>query len=113
MEATLDHLYRETHHWDSSVAFWANLGYGFAEQWGSEPHRAGRLTNGTTSIVLAEVPEDTQPDSVAFLSSGNLEDVAEATNGDIVETHWGTRMISLKDPEGRTVNVEARSGEDS
>lgn len=95
------------------MAFWANLGYGFAEQWGTEPHRAGRLTNGTSSVVLAEVPTETQPGSIAFFSSANLEDVAEATNGEIVETHWGTRMISLTDPEGRPVHVEARTGEDS
>ena len=113
MDAKLDHLYRETHHWEASVAFWADLGYGFAEQWGSEPHRAGRLTNGASSIVLAEVPGEAAPASIAFFSSGNLEDVAAATGSEIVDTHWGTRMISLTDPEGRTVNVEARMGEDS
>jgi hypothetical protein len=103
----LDHLYRETALWDESVAFWQSLGFVFAEQWGSEPHRAGRLVNGDVGIVLAESPAD--PAESVFLTTPDLDDVSKVLNVPIVETHWGTRMVSAIDPDGRTYNFEPRS----
>lgn len=103
----LDHLYRETAHWDASVAFWERLGFAFAEQWGSEPHRAGRLVNGNTSIVLAESPDE--PGASTFIATDDLEAIASALDSPIVDTHWGTRMVSATDPDGRIYNFEPRS----
>ena len=102
----LDHLYRETHHWDASVAWWAILGFSFAEEWGQEPHRAGRLVNGTTAVVLAEVPADQGARSSTFLRTDDLSAIAEATGEDTTETHWGTTMVSVTDPDGRTYDIE-------
>ncbi|MCB1246831.1 MAG: hypothetical protein KDB69_06185 [Acidimicrobiia bacterium] len=103
----LDHLYRETTAWESSVRFWADLGFEFEEQWGSRPHRAGRLTDGETSIVLAEVPSD--PVDSVFLAVGDIEAVAANAGLAVIDTHWGTRMVSLTDPDGRVYNLEPRS----
>jgi hypothetical protein len=102
----LDHLYRETAHWDASVAFWEKLGFGFAEQWGSEPHRAGRLVNGEVGIVLAESPD--RPTDSVFVATEDLDHVSNALGVPIVDTHWGTRMASATDPDGRTYNFEPK-----
>lgn len=102
----LDHLYRETHHWAASVAWWEALGFAFTEQWGSEPHRAGRLANGAASVVLAEAPSDRSLAASVFLTTDDLDAVATATHSEITETHWGTTMVSLSDPDGRTYNIE-------
>lgn len=101
-----DHLYRETHHWDASVAWWETLGFAFVEMWGEEPHRAGRLVNGETSVVLAETPEHQQAGSSTFLATDDLAAVAEATGSVAAETHWGTTMVSLTDPDGRSYAIE-------
>ena len=103
----LDHLYRETAHWIDSVAFWEGLGFSFEEQWGSEPRRAGRLVNGGASVVLAETPSD--PGDGVFIATDELDLVAQAVGTPIVDTHWGTRMVSAIDPDGRTYNFEPRS----
>ena len=104
----LDHLYRETTNWDESVAFWERLGFGFVEQWGAIPHRAGTLRNGTATIVLAEVGGDQIPAATTFLSVLDVEDLASVTGVPVTETHWGTRMATLIDPDGRTYHFEPR-----
>lgn len=103
----LDHLYRETAHWIESVSFWEGLGFAFQEKWGSEPHRAGRLLNGSASVVLAETPND--PADSVFIAAADLDFVAQVVGDPIVDTHWGTRMVSAIDPDGRIYNFEPRS----
>jgi catechol 2,3-dioxygenase-like lactoylglutathione lyase family enzyme len=102
-----DHIYRETAHWDESVAFWERLGFAFAQQWGNEPHRAGHLVNDRATVVLAESPDE--PGESLFVATQDLEGVSEVLGTPIVDTHWGTRMVSATDPDGRTYNFEPRS----
>lgn len=109
MTATrLDHLYRETQHWSASVTFWDGLGFSLAETWGEAPHRAGRLVRGEAAIVLAEVEPESMPGGSVFFSVDDLDEVANCSGQDVVETHWGTRMVTVFDPEGRTYNFEPR-----
>ena len=109
MDLRLDHLYRETHHWEASVAWWDGLGFTFAHQWGEEPHRAAALSNGSSTVVLAEVPADSQPTAATFLATKNLEEAARQLDTDIIDTHWGTRMVTGTDPDGRIYNIEPAS----
>jgi hypothetical protein len=102
----LDHLYRETHDWDGSVAFWEALGFGFTDQWGEAPHRAGRLVGGAAEVVLAETDVNQDPLATPFLATRSLDDLAAATGTPIERTHWGTTMITLTDPDGRTYHIE-------
>jgi len=93
----LDHLYVETTDWPASVRFWEGLGFGFAEQWGNDGHRAGRLIAGTAAIVLAEVAA--QPEFTVFF--------AVPDSPGLQPTHWGTRLARVTDPDRRTVALEA------
>jgi len=102
----LDHLYRETTKWDASVAWWMALGFSMVEQWGEEPHRAGKLQRDEASVVLAEVDPSTQPAGSVFLATSDIEAVATRAGVEVVDTHWGTRMVSVTDPDGRTYNFE-------
>jgi hypothetical protein len=111
-EVRIDHLYRETTHWIESVAWWRRLGFEFAATWGQEPHRAGTLVNGRASVVLAEVGSEASPDQSTFLATDDLAALSDAVGVDIVDTHWGTRMVSLTDPDGRTYNIEPAGDED-
>lgn len=110
-DLTLDHIYRETVHWDASVSWWEGIGFRFEETWGAEPHRAGALRRGSARVVLAEVPEGSQPAATTFLASDDIDDIATRTGAAIVETHWGTRMITLEDPDGRIYNFEPQEDE--
>lgn len=103
----LDHLYRETAYWEQSVGFWESLGFVFAETWGEQPHRAGRLVNGPASVVLAETSGE--PRESTFLAVEEIEALAEQIGEPVVDTHWGTRMVSVTDPDGRAYNLEPRS----
>jgi len=100
----LDHVYAETHDWDSSVAFWGTLGFSFADRWGSVGHRAGRPASGSAIVVLAEVPADRAPAYHVFFAMDE-DHVDPGPEGELVtpleDTHWGTRWIRVTDPEGR------------
>jgi len=106
----IDHLYRETVHWVESVAWWEDLGFVFQTTWGEEPHRAGILFNDETRVVLAEVASS-DPASSVFLATDDLESTSRRLGSPVVDTHWGTRMVSATDPDGRTYNFEP--GDDS
>ena len=109
MTLRLDHLYRETIHWEASVDFWETLGFAFVEQWGSEPHRAGTLARGATRIVLAEV-EGSDVESAVFLAADDVDAFAHQAGVAVVDTHWGTRMATVTDPDGRVYRIEPTTG---
>lgn len=104
-----DHIYRETHYWDDSLVWWMNLGYSMVERWGEDPHRAAKLRSGDMVVVLAEsAPGETVRQSM-FIATHDLADIADRTGRTIVNTHWGTEMVSAEDPDGRSYNFETRN----
>jgi uncharacterized glyoxalase superfamily protein PhnB len=106
----INYLYRETTQWQQSVAWWENLGFTFETRWGEEPHRAGRLTNDATSVVLAEVALGDVSSSI-FLSTDDIASISRQSGSPIVDTHWGTRVVTVSDPDGRTYNFEPGGNE--
>lgn len=106
MNLRLDHLYRETNHWAESVAWWSNLGFTFTQQWGDQPHRAGTLTKGAATVVLAEVADTSEPSASTFLATDDIEGIARQLGAQVIDTHWGTRMVNGIDPDGRIYNFE-------
>jgi hypothetical protein len=90
------------------VAFWETLGFSLAETWGEPPHRAGRLVRTKAAIVVAEVPPEATPGVSVFFAADDIDDIAHRAGQDVVATHWGTRMVTVSDPDGRTYNFEPR-----
>jgi catechol 2,3-dioxygenase-like lactoylglutathione lyase family enzyme len=110
MEITgIDHLYAETADWDASVEFWERLGFAFVERWGSEGHRAGRLQIEDAVVVLAEVT-DREPSFNVYLAIDGEPDPGDGAH--VVDqphdTHWGTRLARVRDPEGRVYGLEKK-----
>lgn len=105
----IDHLYAETREWGAGVAFWEGLGFSFTDRWGSEGHRAGRLECGQAGVVLAEIGEGT-PEFNVFFDADAIDAVDVPT---VVTppspTHWGTRWLRLRDPDGRIHVLEDQS----
>ena len=113
----IDHIYVETTKWDAAVAFWNGLGFEFVEQWGEDGHRAGRLCRADAQVVLAEASGNPVGPTVHFdLSAAEasaLNDRLSANDAvdvqvPLEDTHWGTKWIRVKDPDGNVYALEAK-----
>lgn len=113
----LDHVYVESRHFEKSVAFWEALGFAVAETWGEGDHRACRLSAGSAWVVLAEAGAGHDPQRATLhLAMADAEaldgalDAADAVDviSPLEDTHWGTRWIRVRDPDGNLYVLEAR-----
>jgi catechol 2,3-dioxygenase-like lactoylglutathione lyase family enzyme len=111
-----DHVYVETRHFQKTIAFWEALGFTVAESWGEGDHRACRLSAGTAWVVLAEAGAGHDPQrATVHLSVAEPEALdAKIAGTDAVDvisplesTHWGTRWIRVRDPDGNLYVLEA------
>ena len=105
---SIHHIYLETHNWGKSVAFWRALGFQLDDD--SGPSGMLRATGGGPYIYLAEVPSDRTPAVELYLSA--TDETAPQRPVEVVApfatTHWGTREMAVRDPDGRVLKVEAR-----
>ena len=102
------HIYMETHNWGKSVAFWRALGFQLDDDRGT----SGLLQppGGGPYIYLAEVPADQEPAMHLYLAA--TDEAVPERPAEIVApfaaTHWGTREMAVRDPDGRLVKLERR-----
>ncbi len=101
------HLYVETHDWGKAVAFWQKLGY---ELEFATDHGSGMLRNpagGPTVFVAEQSIEDPLATEVYFAAGA---DFVAPEGVDVVspfrDTHWGTRVMVIQDPDGHRFRVE-------
>lgn len=98
----IDYVYLETHNWGKSVKFWQELGFELTLDLGN----AGKLdpSAGGPGIFLEEVPESRDrkfqvywnvPDE-GFSPGAPVEVVS-----DWEPSHWGSRLMEVRDPDGR------------
>ena len=103
-----DHLYLETHDWERSLVFWRALGFQLDFE---TDHHSGQLVGPNGSrIFLAEQPQEDPTGMDVYLG------MAEATTPDAAAvdvvfdwtaTHWGTQVMTVRDPDGRLFRLEA------
>ena len=101
-------VYLETHNWGKAAKFFESLGFELEFE---TDHNSGQLRNGSGPYVfIAEIPESQTPklqlalavqDADAFEPGPGVEVVT-----DFEDTHWGTRMMTVRDPDGREWSVE-------
>ena len=104
----IHHVYVETHNWGRSVAFWRALGFSLDEDRGTSGLLRPR--DGGPYVYLAEVPATRAPVMELYLSaSGEAAPPAPvAVVAPFADTHWGTREMAVRDPDGRTLKLESR-----
>ena len=107
----IDHLYLETRAFEQTVAFWERLGFRLVAQWESGGHRAGRLEAGAAAIVIAESATPVQTVHFRLADADAYAERLARQDGVTVETplggtHWGTRWIRVRDPDGRVFALE-------
>ena len=105
---SIHHIYIETHNWGKSVAFWRALGFKLSDERGTSGML--RPSGGGPYVYLAEVPADRTPAMELYLAATDEE--APQRPAEVVApfapTHWGTREMAVRDPDGRLVKLETR-----
>ncbi len=110
MTKGIDYVHVETHNWGKTVKFWQQLGFHIELDLGS----SGRLVHedGGSALFIEEVPEDRELACQLYLRAASSPDEASPPEAPVVVTqdwhasHWGTRLLELADPDGRTVVVQ-------
>ncbi|GAA1658171.1 VOC family protein [Fodinicola feengrottensis] len=105
----IETVFLDTHNWGKSAKFFQALGY---ELEFATDHNSGQLRNGDSPpIFIAEVPESQQlgiqlvlkvPDADKFEPDAIVEVVSP-----FEETHFGSKMMTVRDPDGRTWTLQA------
>jgi uncharacterized glyoxalase superfamily protein PhnB len=75
-------------------------------------HNSGRLRNGDGPyIFIAEIPADQPPQTRMVLAVADADAVQLDGDLDVVtpfeETHYGTREMTVRDPDGRLWSLQA------
>ncbi|WP_042392459.1 VOC family protein [Streptacidiphilus carbonis] len=105
----IEAVFLTTHNWGRAAKFFQGLGF---ELDFATDHNSGQLRNGDGPyLFIAEVPESQEtgmqlvlkvPDADAFRADPSVEVVAP-----FADTHYGTREMTVRDPDGRLWSLQA------
>ena len=105
----IEAVFLETHNWGKAAKFFQALGYQLEFE---TDHNSGQLRNGDGPyFFIAEVPAD-QPTGTRIVFKLPSTDAFKADPVvDVVspfeDTHWGTKSMVVRDPDGRLWSLEA------
>ncbi len=110
MTTGFDHLYVETHDWVAALAFWQLLGFHLEYDTG---HHAGALRHpgGGTTVFLAEQSLENPLAGEMYLGATADYELPAGVHvvSPFVESHWGTKVAIIQDPDGHRYRVQAPS----
>ncbi len=104
MTEGIECIYLETHNWGKAVKFWQQLGFKVTLDLGG----SGRLAHpkGGPELFIEEVPTGQTPAMHLYLHSSEPHGKPGAPAKVVKDwhpSHWGTDLLELRDPDGRTV----------
>ena len=105
----IEAVFLTTHNWGKTARFFRALGFELDFE---TDHNSGQFRHRSgPTVFIAEVPEDQQPDTQLVLKVTDA-DVFEAESivdvtSPFEDTHFGTRMATVRDPDGRTWSLQA------
>jgi uncharacterized glyoxalase superfamily protein PhnB len=105
----IEAVFLTTHNWGKSAKFFQALG--FALEFETD-HNSGKLRNGDGPyLFIAEVPASQQVEAQVVLEVVDAEAFRPEAIVDVVtpfeDTHWGTREMTVRDPDGRIWRLQA------
>jgi hypothetical protein len=105
----IEAMFLTTHNWGKAAKFFQGLGYELEFDTG---HSSGQLRNGDgPTVFIAEVPEDQQPDTRIVLKVPDADAFQADPVVEVVtpfeDTHFGTREMTVQDPDGRLWSLQA------
>jgi uncharacterized glyoxalase superfamily protein PhnB len=105
----IEAVFLETHNWGASARFFQALG--FALEFETD-HASGQLRAGDGPyLFIAEVPEDRTPEiqivmKVADAAAFHPDPVVDVV-APFEDTHFGTQLMTVRDPDGRFWSLQA------
>ena len=105
----IEAVFLTTHNWGRSARFFRALGFDLDFE---TDHNSGQLRNGDGPyLFIAEVPADETPAMQVVLKVSDADAVAADPVVEVVtpfaDTHWGTREMTVRDPDGRVWSLQA------
>lgn len=105
----IEAVFLTTHNWGKAAKFFQSLGYELEFE---TDHSSGRLRNSTgPSVFIAEVPESEAPATQLVLKVADADKVDLDPSVEVVKpfanTHFGTREMVVRDPDGRDWSLQA------
>lgn len=103
----IEAVFLTTHNWGAAARFFQELGYELEFE---TDHQSGQLRNGDGPyLFIAEVPpsEATDVRLVLKAPAGFEADPAVEVVTPFEDTHWGTREMTVRDPDGRVWSIQA------
>ena len=105
----IEAVFLETHNWGKAAKFFQALGF---EVDFTTDHSSGQLRNGAGPYVfIAEVPADRELQMQVVLKVSDAEgfglDPAVEVVTPFEDTHYGTKEMTVRDPDGRTWSLQA------
>jgi len=103
---TIEAVYLETHNWGKAARFFQALGFELDFE---TDHNSGLLRNGDGPYVfVAEVPES-HPTGMKIVLKGKEVTPDVEVVSPFEDTHFGTREMTVRDPDGREWILQAGS----
>ncbi len=105
----IEAVFLETRNWGRAARFFQALGFELDFE---TDHNSGLLRNGDGAYVfIAEIPQDREPGlqivlKVADAAAVRLDPVVEVVTP-FQDTHFGTREMTVRDPDGRIWSLQA------
>jgi uncharacterized glyoxalase superfamily protein PhnB len=105
----IEAVFLTSHNWGKAAKFFQSLGFVLEFDTG---HNSGQLRNGSGPFVfIAEVPEDQQPDMQIVLKVADPDTFSIDPAVEVVtpfeDTHYGTREMTVRDPDGRIWSLQS------
>ena len=105
----IEAVFLETHNWGRAAKFFQSLGF---ELEFSTDHHSGQLRNGDGPYVfIAEVPAERPPEAQVVLKVADADAVRLDPSVEVItpfeDTHYGTREMTVRDPDGRLWRLQA------
>jgi hypothetical protein len=105
----IESVYLTTHNWGKAAKFFQALGYSLEFE---TDHNSGQLRNGAGPyLFIAEIAENQEPQAHMVLKVADADAFNPGAIIDVVTpfegTHWGTREMTVRDPDGRIWRLQA------
>jgi catechol 2,3-dioxygenase-like lactoylglutathione lyase family enzyme len=108
MTTGFDHHYVETHNWAKALDFWQRLGFELEFDTG---HNSGMLRHpsGGPTVFLAEQSIEDPLATELYLGAAAEYEAPDGVEviSPFVESHWGTKVMVIQDPDGHRYRIEA------
>jgi uncharacterized glyoxalase superfamily protein PhnB len=105
----IEAIFLTTHNWGKSAKFFQALGFTLDFE---TDHQSGRLTKGDGPyLFVAEVPASEPPQAQVVIPIADEHAFQPGAGVDVLtpfeDTHWGTRDMTVRDPDGRVWRLQA------